>query len=66
MVFSTKMEYDGARKKIILFLRKKMGRVLRNPYFSKKRKLVALTLMINWNLYRRITLKQKSYRRKNI
>lgn len=66
MVFSTKMEYDGDRKKIILFLRKKMGRVLRNPYFSKKRKLVALTLMINWNLYRRITLKQKSYRRKNI
>ena len=53
-------------EKYYSFFEEEDGRVLRNPYFSKKRKLVALTLMINWNLYRRITLKQKSYRRKNI
>ena len=49
----SKSDYDKALK----FIRKNIFKIIFNPYFSLKRKIVSCVLMINENLYKKLIIK---------
>lgn len=48
--FKNNIYYQQSRK----FLQKNFFRVIKNPYFTKKRRMAAVLLFLNINLYRRV------------
>ena len=48
-----KSDYDKAIK----FIKKNILKIIFNPYFSLKRKIVSFVLMVNENLYKKLIIK---------
>ena len=49
----SKSDYDKALK----FIKKNILKIIFNPYFSLKRKIVSCVLMVNENLYKKLIIK---------
>jgi len=63
IIYDESHEYEEEKKNIILFLKKNIGFILNDKRFTSSRKIAALLLFVNNNLYKRcVQLQNRRYK----